>query len=349
MTFDNYINVSFDKIIKILNNAIKSPYWKTKFKLKSITDIDSFRSIPIRTREEINNIYDNGRKQKLLTTKKNKNLILLTSGGRPYRSPFLTYLSKEEFLRMSNVIMSLFKQNCLKSEKILITFPGVLPYPKDFAFKVRPRKDLPEYKSAHISGRLFKNASVLFNLKTYCTGLRFLAYKVSASEAELEKKRIFSAYSYLKPDILAVSPNILRNIFFPELKKSNKNFLDYNTKLIICGGAKLFKEDYERIYCFGNPKIVIWIESGEIGTLGYSKSFYAPQFDDLFFYSTWQDNFFETIDNFGQPLEFGLKGRIVVTRLYTFVQPLIRYDLEDEGQFFCNDNEILLTKNIAKL
>ena len=57
MTFDNYINVSFDKIIKILNNAIKSPYWKTKFKLKSITDIDSFRSIPIRTREEINNIY----------------------------------------------------------------------------------------------------------------------------------------------------------------------------------------------------------------------------------------------------------------------------------------------------
>ena len=157
------------------------------------------------------------------------------------------------------------------------------------------------------------------------------------------------AFSIVKPDFLAVSPNVLRNIFFPELQRRGYQFQDYNTKFIISGGEKLQDDDYKKIHNLGSPKIITWIESGEIGTIGYSKPFSPDRSQDIYYYTSWRQNFFETVDHNGKPLSFGERGRIIVTRLKTFVQPLIRYDLEDEGQFSFRDNELILESNLRKL
>ena len=196
---------------------------------------------------------------------------------------------------------------------------------------------------------LFKRASILRGLKTFCTGLRFLAYKVSDEDAVIERNRIMEAFSIVKPDFLAVSPNVLRNIFFPELHKRRSRFQDYNTKVLISGGERLLDEDYRQIFNLGNPKVIVWIESGEIGTMGYSKTFLPSEQGDIFYYTSWRQNFFETVDHDGHPARFGERGRIIVTRLSTSVQPLIRYDLEDEGSFSFRENELILNSDIRKL
>ena len=243
----------------------------------------------------------------------------------------------------------MFLMNGIRNGRILITFPGVMPYPSHLADRIWPTNDIGEYQSLHISGPLLKHGSIRCNLDTFCSGSRFLAYKVSKEEAIIERARIMKTYSIVRPQIVAVSPNILRNIFFPELKKLGRKFRDYNTTTLISGGSKLLRDDYRQIQYLGNPKIIIWIESGEIGTIGYSKAFLACQSDSIFYYTPWRQNFFETVDTDGRALPFGKRGRIVATRLKTFVQPLIRYDLEDEGRFFTFRNEIVLGRDISKI
>lgn len=344
-SFEEY---SFKRIRRVVHHARKAPFWRRKLP-GDIRSMEEFRHIPITTRKEITELCDAGRWVELLTTSPKKSHIIVTSGGRPYQPPFTSCFSKKEFEKMSQSITNMILRSGVKKGRILITFPGVMPFPSDFAKKILPRSNLEEYQSSHISGALFKHASICSNIQTFCTGLRFLAYKVSKEEAIIERKRIMRAYSFVRPEMLATSPNVLRNVFFPELERRKHSFSDYNTELVISGGSQLLKEDYERIRSFGNPKIIVWIESGEVGTIGYSSEFWPDHFGRQFYYTTWRQNLFETISNEGYPLPFGSRGRIVVTRLNTFVQPLIRYDLEDEGAFFILGNEIVLGNDILKL
>lgn len=346
---DYFNNYSFRLICKVIDSARKAPFWQRKLPDSNIKNMGEFRQLPITTRNQLNEIYDCGRWNELLTTYRKKSHIIVSSGGRPYRSPFISCLSKKEFNEMSLSIADMLLNNGIKNGSILIIFPGVMPYPPHILNKIWPENDIEEYQSLHISGVLFKHACIRCNLKTFCSGLRFLAYKVSEKEAAIESERIMRAYSIVKPEILAFSPNVLRNIFFPELKKRGHTFRDYNTKIIISGGSKLREDDYDQIQHLGNPKIIVWIESGELGTIGYSKAFLALQSQSIFYYTSWRQNFFETVDKDGRALPFGKRGRIVVTRLKTFVQPLIRYDLEDEGEFFILGNKLILGKDILKL
>lgn len=93
----------------------------------------------------------------------------------------------------------------------------------------------------------------------------------------------------------------------------------------------------------------MWVEFGEIGTIGYSNAFFASEHKQAPFYTSWRQNYFETIDQEGNTLPFGERGRIIVTRLTTFIQPLIRYDLEDEGNFFIKEGEIVIGEDLVKL
>jgi phenylacetate-coenzyme A ligase PaaK-like adenylate-forming protein len=115
---------------------------------------------------------------------------------------------------------------------------------------------------------------------------------------------------------------------------------------LISGGSALSRSDHTRIQRLGKPKVAAWIESGEIGTIGFSV-YGSLQPQDTFYHTTWRDNLFETVTKEGHNAEFGRRGRIIVTRLNTAVQPLIRYDLEDEGQFSIRRNEVIL-RNISK-
>ena len=345
---DPFRSYSFEIIHKLLCKARKSPYWRRKVP-NEIENIEEFRRCPITTRNEMTELYDEGNWNHLLTTSPKRSHIVVTSGGIPYRPPFFSCFSVKEFNQVSQAVSEMFLKSGIKKGRILITFPGIMPYPFHFAQKIRPAFDLEEYQSKHISGALFKHASIRSGLDTYCTGLRFLAYKISKDKALTEGTRIMKAYSIAKPEILAVSPNILRNVFFLELEKSGKGFGDFNTRTIVYGGSKLQKEDFGKIRALGDPEIISWIESGELGTIGYSGAFSASQSENLFYFTTWRQNFFETVDKDGHPLPFGSRGRIVVTRLNTFVQPLIRYDLEDEGQFCVLGDEIVLMKDILKL
>jgi|SRR5271157_559703 len=342
---DNY---PIEIIRNLIRKARKSPFWREKVPSK-IRSIEEFRTCPITTRNEMTELYDGGRWNQLLTTSPKKSYIIVTSGGKPYRPPFFSCFSKKEFNQVSQAISEMLLGTGIKEGRILITFPGTMPYPFHFAQKIRPTSDLEEYQSMHISGPLFKYASIRLGLDTFCTGLRFLAYKISRDEALTESRRIMKAYSISKPDILAVSPNILRNVFFSELEKNGQRFCDFDTRIIVCGGSKLEEEDYMRIRTLGDPKIISWIESGELGTVGYSNAFSASQSEDFFYHTTWRQNLFETVDEDDRPLPFGSRGRIIVTRLNTFVQPLIRYDLEDEGQFSIWGSEMVLGKDILKL
>lgn len=333
----------------IVASARKSAFWARKLSFDEIRNVSDFQRLPIATRSEINGLYDDGRWYELLTVNKVRDCVIATSGGRPYRSPFISYFNKQEFEQVASTITDMFIKNMVTNGKIMIVFPGAMPYPPSLARGIWPEKDIHEYKSSHISGLLFKRASIRHRLKTFCSGLRFLAYKVSEGEAAMERSRIMNAYSIVKPDFLAVSPNVLRNIFFPELKRLGHCFQDYNTRLLISGGERLMDEDYQEICDLGNPKVILWIESGEIGTIAYSEAFLPSQSRNIFYYTSWRQNFFETVDGEGKPLTFGKRGRIIVTRLKTFVQPLIRYDLEDEGSFSLMEGELLLGKDIRKL
>ncbi len=349
MNFKEYYeNYSFDKIRNVVSQATLAPFWQSKIGSLNIVNLNDFHRIPITTRREVNELVGQDKWKKLSTTSHEDNHIEVTSGGRPFRLPFISYLSNREFEIMGQTIIDMFQKNKISSGSILITFPGVMPYPSNYGKKIYP-EDLTEYRSSHVSGALFKHASIRLNLKTYCSGLRLLAYKISGGEAAIEKDRIMGAYNIAKPKILAVSPNVLRNIFFPELERSGRKFGDYNTRILISGGSKLTTDDYKRIQYLGNPKIIVWIESGEIGTIGYSDAFCASHSKRLFYYTSWSQNFFETIDCEGNQLPYGSRGRIIVTRLTTYVQPLIRYDLEDEGSFFIRDNDLLLENDIVKL
>ncbi len=345
----NYFEDSFKMICRVVDFSMKAPFWKRKLMEAIPRNIEEFRQFPITTREEVNELYDNGRCAELLTGSLKKSYVTVSSGGRPYRSPFVSCLTRREFEEMIAPITNMFAMNGITNGSILITFPGVMPYLPSLAGMIWPASDIEEYRSSHISGILFKQASIRANLKTFCSGLRLLAYKVSEEEALIERERVMRAYSIVKPNILAVSPNVLRNVFFPELHNRAHRFGDYNTKIIISGGSKLLEGDLENICCLGNPKIIVWVESGEIGTIGYSKAFQASCPDKSFYYTSWRENFFETVAEDGNALPFGSRGRIVVTRLKTFVQPLIRYDLEDEGKFSIIDSELVLGWDILKL
>jgi len=348
MRWADYSQYSLKKTSRLIRHAKKAPFWKSKLP-SSIDSIDDFRSIPITTRKEINELHDSGSWEQLLTTPREKSHIVVTSGGRPYRSPFVSCLSRKEFGQMTLAVTTMFSSADIRRGSILITFPGVMPYPSRLSRRAWPTHDLEEYRSFHISGALIKQASIRLNLRTFCTGLRFLAYKISSREAAIEKDRIMSAYSMVKPDVLALSPNVIRNIFLPQLEKEGALFTDYGTKVLISGGSRLLEDDHRRIEQLGRPKVVLWIESGEIGTIGYSKPFKSFVLRHNFYYTTWRDNLFETVNRDGHALEFGRRGRIVVTRLNTFIQPLIRYDLEDEGQFAIRGDEIVLREDIEKI
>jgi phenylacetate-coenzyme A ligase PaaK-like adenylate-forming protein len=343
-----YSNV-FPELRNIVAFARKSAFWAKKLSVHNIRNMPDFQRLPITTRNEINELYDAGRWHELLTTNRGKDNVIATSGGRPYRSPCVSCFNKQEFEQIASTITDMFLRNGVTSGRIMIVFPGVMPYPPSLARRIWPEKDVNEYESLHISGLLFKRASMRHRLKTFCSGLRLLAYKVSEEEAVMERSRIMNAYLIVKPHFLAVSPNVLRNIFFPELKRLGYCFQDHNTRLLISGGERLLDEDYQQICDLGNPKVILWIESGEIGTIGYSEAFLPSQPRDIFYYTSWRQNFFETVDGEGRSLTFGGRGRIIVTRLKTFLQPLVRYDLEDEGSFSLREGELILGKNIRKL
>lgn len=232
---NNFDEHRFREIHKAIEHAKMSPFWQRKIGTHIIKTIKDFQQLPITTRDEVNEVCDKGNWIELLTTLPKKSYIKVTSGGRPYRSPFVSYLSSKEFGEMSQTIMSMFQKNRIDNGRILVTFPGVMPYPNQFARMIKIENP-KEYVSSHISGILFKHACIQSNLETYCSGLQFLAYKISKDEAIIERDRIMKAYFIAKPDILAVSPNVLRNVFLPELEEHSRKFVEYNTKILISGG-----------------------------------------------------------------------------------------------------------------
>lgn len=335
-------------IKKVTNNALQSKYWQKKI-INTINNISDFRNIPITKRKEINHLYDSGRWDELLTRAKTSNDILVTSGGRPHRSPFISCFDNTEFRTLVQTIKNIFKNISERKNGVLILFPGILPYPKSLSNVIYPTKDLEEYKSLHISGRLFKQAALELGLRTYCTGMRFLGYKVSDDEACLERDRIFKSYNITKPSIIALSPKVLRNIFYFKLNKIGKKFTDFNTRHLIIGGAKLNTSDINELGRLGSPKITNWIESGEIGTIAYTEPSKPKMITKIDLFETCPSILYETVDDNYRPLPFGEKGRIIVTRLFSAVQPLIRYDIEDYGKFVWANNKLCLDKDIKKL
>ncbi len=345
----DYFDISFNRISNVLEKAQNSPFWRSKFKNKKIYNISEFRHLPITNRKEINFLYDSGRWTELLTREQKSNDIIVSSGGKPFRSPFVSCFSDNEFSLLISTIRQLFKPIKDYKNGILILFPGISPFPPNFAKNILPDKDLEEYKSIHISGNLFKRATQELGIQTFCTGLRFLAYKVSTDEAKIESDRIFKSFELSDPSIIALSPKILRNVFFNKLKLIGKKFSDFHTKYLIIGGEKLIDSDYVTLDMLGSPRIINWIESGELGTIAYSNPAKPLTQKKIKYYMTCPSIFYETVDEHFQPLPFGRRGRVIVTKFSSHLQPLIRYDIEDQSRFIFKNRRLFLEKDIVKL
>ncbi|MFA6587594.1 MAG: hypothetical protein WCT08_00855 [Patescibacteria group bacterium] len=348
MTENEYILSSLPKLKEVVENCHKSIFWRNRIHIREICTINDFRNIPIVNRSELANLYDHGFVEELLTQRPTDSFVKVSTGGKPFRSPLISYLSPDEFLIMQKPISKLFRELKLHEEKILITFPGTDPYPYDFGIQIESEPESGNYRSDHVSGKIFKSAAIQFGLTTYCTGLRFLAYKISDKEALLEKDRLFKALVITKPQILATSPNVLREIFMPALEKGKELFSNYETNIVILGGAALTSKDRDRLAKLGNPWLVEWIESGELGTIAYSTPYRASESPPEWLKTTWEENFFELVDDSGVSIFLCEWGRIIATRLYTSVHPLIRYDIEDNGKFAFKGNELLLYRQIIK-
>ena len=113
-----YFRNSFPELRKTVASARKSTFWAKKLSVEEIRNVSDFRKLPITRRNEINALYDAGRWQELLTSKKRKRCIIATSGGRPYRSPFVSCYDKQEFEEVVSTITDMFIKNSVNQEKV---------------------------------------------------------------------------------------------------------------------------------------------------------------------------------------------------------------------------------------
>ena len=54
--------------------------------------------------------------------------------------------------------------------------------------------------------------------------------------------------------------------------------------------------------------------------------------------------FVEVVDNNNQPLSYGEEGKILVTSLYNYAHPFIRYEIGDRGIINLKENQLILEK-----
>jgi len=335
-------------INRILQKSQKSPFWRKKLNgINKIEELKDLERIPPTSRDEIDRLSLEGKWSDMLAS--NQCITqTFTTGGTTHKAQFVSAMSEAEHSCHVADVMRIFFDNCVKrSDTMINTFPGkymtpgwVLQLTKDMG------KDLGKYESGHISGTIFHQAAKRYGMNVVSTSLPLLAFKKSTDIAKQEADRIIEIYKKARAAVLATSPNLLAYAIIPAMEREGLAFHDLGTRIIILGGQTVPLALLKLIEARG-VHVVSWLESGEVCTIAYTdRERYGDNFVGLI--PTYFSTYFEIVDDEGNQLPFGNKGRVLATRLIASTQPLIRYDMEDESSFVSHRGKILFDREYTK-
>lgn len=112
-------------------------------------------------------------------------------------------------------------------------------------------------------------------------------------------------------------------------KLQNKGDILLSPKALICSGDPLTRSMEEDINKAFKIKPIKFYAASESICMGASKSNNIKLFEDF--------NLFEVLNEYGVPSLEGKSGQLILTNLYNYTQPLIRYKMNDELVLKKND------------
>lgn len=146
-------------------------------------------------------------------------------------------------------------------------------------------------------------------------------------ENDRGRKDLFTEWQKNPPDILYTSAAYLKRIFY----WAGKEGVNFYFRAIIYTAQGLKEEERFEIKHYFRCPILSLYGSHETGVLGVECPFNPGNF-----HTFPECHYIEVVDDAGNPLPFGMEGKIVCTYFESYISPFIRYELGDRGALKVN-------------
>lgn len=304
---EKLLNFQEDHLNVLLSHSYKNvPYYSNILKKYKNIDLSNFKDIPLINK----NIIRKNAKNLISKDIKRRNYYFNSSGGSTGEP--LKFIQDDLYLKWRSAANYYYYKNILKIDE---------PYVKKIILWGSER-DIWENKM-----------SVKEKFFNWTTNTVFLnTFKVR--EADMEKH--IKCINTYKPDIIRGYAGSLY-----ELTKyaEKKDLILYKPKIIVSSAETLRPEMRNKIEEVFGTKVYNFYGSREVGGL-------AGECKNGLMHSFSFGNYIEVLDKNDNPVKEGEEGRIVVTNLFNYSMPFIRYEIGDLGILGpenCNCGNILPT------
>lgn len=340
-------------INSLISKARSTRFWFDKLKIVSeIRYLEDLDNIPITSRDEFHSIFTKKKWDDCLTPTDDTQIIYTTTSGSSTKPPFISAMTFAEFQVIARELVRGLLLNKIQSDQVFfIALPGFTPstfLEKQLEFMNIITNPCEPKPLQHIIGPLFKGACKILNIDSITVNISLPAFKNSPIAAVFESEQFIERLISSNTNVLVTSPNMLLNGIIPFLCSKKLSFSQIGISIVILTGQYIDLQLETEIRSQG-CQIISIIESGEAGLLGFSAPIEINGNRFVGYVPNNRTCLLQVVDDCGRTKSIGEWGKLVITRLTTWHQPLIRYDHENICRFIEYDGKIFLDKDIRRV